>query len=267
MRVISFINGSLISQTASIYALYYAKQREVALDLVYIESKDDFAQVQRSSKSIEAVAQKLEVDIDFQHFQNGNAFLVAFLNKEIDMMFCSTRHDHSIFDRSFVQTLLKWNLPSDLAVVKVVNLGVAEKVDKIILPLRGSKLSIQKFSFFTLNTLAYDAKAEIYSVDKVTKNRLSKIDSEMIKTQLQKLLFALRHYVRLAKIMGFKFTIRHEFALLEDESIENHIVRKNFDLAIVGGHHDKSFFGNHPIDILFERPMINTIYFIPYKDL
>ncbi|MDB2405517.1 hypothetical protein N9W00_01105, partial [Arcobacteraceae bacterium] len=116
-------------------------------------------------------------------------------------------------------------------------------------------------------SLAYNAKSEIYSVDKISKIDFSKKTVEIIKQKLQKVVFNLRHYIRLGKMIDFKFAIRHDYAFVEGDKIQEHIANHGYDLIIMGGHHSKNFFWKHPVDILFEKPLTNTIYFIPYKDI
>ena len=269
MRIVSLINGSLIAQTAAVYALHYAKALGVMCSFVHIRDKDELLSVKQSAKELKREAEKLGVACELEYLETIEGFSEFVRLHDVDMVFCSTRHDHGLFDQSFVQKLLAQRLVSDMAVVKVVKLGAAQHVEKLILPIRQSKLSINKFSFFALISLAYQAKAELFSVDKISKKKLAFVDAATQKTALQKLVFALRHYMRVAKMSAFKFSVKHAFSLAEGDSVQNHIIRQNFDLAIVGGHHDRNyrrFFGLHPIDVLFDEPMINTIYFISSKD-
>ncbi|MBN2782993.1 MAG: hypothetical protein JXQ66_07125, partial [Campylobacterales bacterium] len=75
-------------------------------------------------------------------------------------------------------------------------------------------------------------------------------------------------YFRLSNMIDYKFTLKHHYALAEGANVLSHIAKHNYDLAIVGAHHEKRFFkASHPIDILFEKPIINTIYFIPGKGM
>lgn len=266
MVVISLINGSIISETTAIYALKYAKKLEYKYIVAHIQGNDSLEDVETSVQNITKLSKNNEIDSEFITFETLDDFSEFVAIKDVDMLFCSTRHKHTLFDKSFVKSLLKKNLRADLAVLKVVKLGVAQSVDKIILPIRDAKLSVRKFALFSSFSLIYDAKSEIYSVDRVTKRDLAKIDLIAQKKRLKEIVFNLRHYLKLSKLMNFKFSIKHDYALKESDVVLSHIAKHKYDLAIVGGHHDKSFFGQHPIDILFEKPIINTLYFIPHKD-
>lgn len=266
MRVISLINGSLISENSSVYALNYAKKLGATLDLIHIKGTDSLNEVRESVEDISAIAASLDVANEFIMFENFKEFKTYVQEKDIDIIFCSTRQNHSIFDKSFVQVLIRAQMTVDLAVVKIVKLSMQYSVDKIVLPIRNSKLSVKKFSFFTTFALAYDAKAEIYSIDKVSKGKMATIDVQQERNRLKEIIFNLRHYLRIEKLLDYKFSIKHDYALAEGDRVKAHIANHGYDLAIVGGHHDRSFFGQHPIDILFKNPMLNIIYFIPYKD-
>ena len=266
MRVVSLINGSLSSETSSIYALRYAKKLGCKFSLVYVQEEDYSKDLDKSFQNIKRSADFLEVDIELLVHENLRELKNFIKSKDVDMLFCSSRRDHSIFDRSFAQSVVKMDMEVDLAIVKVVKLFRANSVDSVILPIRNSKLSVKKFTLFYTLALAYDAKAEIYSIDKLSRRALAKVDSARIKSRLREVVFNLRHYFRIAALMKFKFNLKHEYALAEGEKIQTHIAQNGYDLAIVGAHHDTSFFGSHPIDVLFENPMINTIYFLPHKE-
>ncbi|WP_345993873.1 hypothetical protein [Sulfurimonas sp. HSL-1716] len=266
MRVISLINGSMISESSSIYALHYAKELGAVFELVHIKGQDSLDEVRKSAEDLSAAALASDVENEFLIFENFNEFRHYVAEKDIDIIFCSTRQNHSIFDRSFAQVLIRAKMKTDLAVVKIVKLSMQGSVDKLILPIRDFKLSVKKFSFFTTFALSYDSKAEIYSIDKVSKGKMATIDTQKEKSRLKEIIFHLRHYFRLAKMLDFKFSVKHDYALTEGDRVKAHIANHGYDLAIVGGHHDRGFFGQHPIDILFKKPMLNIIYFIPYKD-
>jgi hypothetical protein len=264
MRVISLINGSLISETSSVYSFYYAKQLRYTPLLVYIEGKDSLSDVKKSVKELKGIGEKLGLDVEFKTFENIGEFKKFVEKGDVDIVFASTRHNHTILDKSFIKTILNRKIEVDFAVVKVIKSGIADAVDKIILPIRDSKLSIRKFIFFSVLNLAYKSEGEVYSINKVSPFEF-KNSIKYIQKRTKEIFFNLRHYFRFAKIAGFNFSIKADIAIAEEGKVETHIAKHNFNLAIVGAHHSKIFFGKHPIDVLFEKPIINTIYFIPYK--
>ena len=266
MRVVSLINATMISETSSTYALYYAKSFSLKLSLVHIKDNDALPIVEKVFEDIKKLASSLGVEVDLLLFDTLDELKELIEEKNVDILFCSTKHNRSIFQESFAQKIIKMGLHVDLAIVKVVKLIGAQSVDKIVMPIRGSQLSVKKFTFFSTFVNAYNANAEIFSIDKISRREYATLDAKKVKIKLQKIMFNLRHYFRLTTIMKMKFSIKHHYALAEGDEVQSHIAKNGFDLAIVGGHHEKSFFFRHPIDILFEKPMINTLYFIPTKD-
>ncbi len=266
MRVISMINGSLSSETTSVYALHYAKKLSYRLSLIYIKEAVYSRDLDQSYAHIKHTAELLEVDTELLLFENLREFKEFVKSRNIDMLFCSSRHNHTIFEKSFAQSVVKMGLSVDIAILKIVKLHRANSVENIILPIRGSKLSVKKFTLFYTFALAYDAKAEIYSIDKLSKTELAKVESSDTTNRLKELIFAFRHYFRIAAAMDFRLQLKHDYTLAEGERVKTHIAQHGYDLAIVGAHHEKSLFGHHPIDILFETPIVNTLYFIPCEE-
>ncbi len=266
MRVLSLINGTLISETTSTYALYYAKNLGCQLSLVYIRDKEPLVMVEEVFNDIKSFASLLGVGVDLIIYDRFEELERLVFEENIDMLFCSTKNNRSLLDKSFAKKIIDAGLKVDLAIVKIVKIAIAADVEKIIMPIRGYQLSVNKFAFFASFVNAYNANAEIFSIDEIKRREIASLDAKKVKRKLQDTVFNLRHYFRLANIMGMKFSIKHNFALVEGEEVQSHIAKNSYDLAIVGGHHQKFSFRVHPIDTLFEEPVINTIYTIQSKD-
>jgi len=260
MRVISLINGSLISETAALYALYYAKLLNFHITFIHIESKDSLEEVNLSVNNLSLEAKFLGVENNFLVLKKVSQLKDFVKNKEVDIIFSSTRHNHSILDKSFVDKIISLKLKTDLAVLKIVKLGNI-KIDNIILPIRETRLSVKKFALATIFSLAYKSKLEIYSLDKLSTKKIANLTKEDRKRRLQEVLFDLKHYIKLLKLNNIHFSIKHDFSSSEGKKVTTHIAKNGYDLAIVGAHTD--FIFKHPIDVLFKNPMINTLYFIP----
>ena len=70
MRVVGLINGSLISETASVYAMRYAKMLGAKFDLVHVRGKDSFNDVKNSVEDLNALASSLNIESEFLTFEN-----------------------------------------------------------------------------------------------------------------------------------------------------------------------------------------------------
>ncbi len=266
MKVVTLVNGSLSSHTTAIYALYYAKQMGAGLEFVYLKEENNVDEVRNHIQDIKDLADSFEIDNEFVYFETLPLLKEYLEKKDISILFCSTKKNSSLYAESFVRKIVRFKIPLDMAVVKVVKVGRAHNIEKIVMPIRDSKLSVHKFNFFSTVSLAYEAKSEIYSVDKISRFRLSYQNNISLKEKLQNVIFNLRHYLQLAKSMEFRFAIKHDYAFVEGERVQEHIAKHRFDLIIIGGHYSRNIFKSHPIDVLFNRPMVNTIYFIPYKE-
>ncbi|MFA6137089.1 MAG: hypothetical protein WC667_03270 [Sulfurimonas sp.] len=266
MRVVSLINSNMICETSSIYALHYAKGFALKLSLVHIKENNKLQAIDKVFADIKKLASSLDVEVELIIYESLKELEQLVFDKNIDMLFCSTKYERPLFEQSFAKRVIKLGLRVDLAVVKVVKFTGAVGVDKIIMPIRGHQLSVKKFTFFSAFVNAYTAAAEIFSVDEIKKHPVAWLDAKAVKIKLQEVTFHLRHYFKLAVIMKMKFSLRHSYALIEGDEVQSHIAKNSFDLAIIGGHHKKNIFHHHPIEALFEKPMINTIYFIPFND-
>jgi len=266
MRVVSLINSTMISEISATYALYYAKSFSMGLSLVHIQEQYSSQSTKKIFLNIQKLAKSIGVEVDFIVCENLKELKRLVLSENIDIIFSSTKHNHSIFEYSFAKKIINMDMKVDLAIVKVVKSSGADNIDKIIMPIRGYQLSVKKFTFFSSLVNAYNSNAEIFSVDKINRKKAATLDTKKVKKKLQKVIFNLRYYFRLSSLMNIKFSIKHNYAFKEGDEVQSHIAKNSYDLAIVGGHHNKSLFKAHPIDILFKSPMINTIYFIPSRD-
>lgn len=264
MKVIAFINGSLISETTAIYALKYAKQINAALTLIHIEGSDSLEDVSLSVENLELLADELKVQQEYVSFASMHELKEFVTSHVVDMLFCSTRHNRGILDRSFIDALVAQHFKIDLAVLKIVKMANAKTLDSIIMPIRASRLSVKKFTLFSMLSLAYSAKVEIYSIDKQSRSFFS--SSKKVHQHFQELLFALRHYIKLLRASHIQFTIKYDLCHFEGDEVKSHIAQGNYDLAIIGAHTSGTMFRNHPIDTLFKNPLINTLYFLPAKE-
>ncbi|MBN2782704.1 MAG: hypothetical protein JXQ66_05640, partial [Campylobacterales bacterium] len=181
MRVVSLINDMMVSESSSFYALHYAKELGIKLSLVHVSETNQYEMVKKTYRNIKKIAIKLGVEIDLLIFDNLLKFKEFVKVENIDIIFCSTKYKHTILDRSFAKTILRMGLQVDLAIVKVVKLGVAQNVEKIIMPIRGHHLSVNKFTFFTTLIKGYKANSEIFSIDKITKSEMASLDAKKIK--------------------------------------------------------------------------------------
>jgi len=93
MKIISLVNGSLISHTTALYALYYAKQLGFNLSFIYIKDKEDMQDVENSIQDIQDLALSLKIENNFLTFDDLEQLKNHIETKDVDMLFCSTRQN------------------------------------------------------------------------------------------------------------------------------------------------------------------------------
>ncbi|MEA3353219.1 MAG: universal stress protein [Campylobacterota bacterium] len=272
MKVIAAVNGSVVSQMSAKYALEYANVLHYDLVLLYIKNKKDpMEDVNETFETLSLEGSKIGVNIETVILKGDphKAIKDYLLNTNADTLFCSTRRGKDYFTNSFSERLSKAKLPVNLAVVRVVHLAQNNSFESIILPIKESKLSVKKFTFFSVMAKAFDAKTEVYSITTMSKNKMVHIDIKKAKEMLAFINSNLRHYVQLSKILGFHLTIKHEFTLNEENTILEHIARSNHQLAIIGAKRlsfFSRFLGKEPIEKLLQNSSINTIAFYPQEE-
>ncbi len=272
MKVVAAINGSLVSEGSAFLALQYAKEQSLDLLLLHIKNdKDSLESVYSSSKEIKHAAIKEGVECDIVILEGSPRDVVPeYLNNlHVDAFFCSTRVRQRFFTNSFSERLIKMNLNTDIAVVRIVHMHNFKEVDGIVLPIKDAKLSVKKFTFVSTLALAFKSDVEILSLSMTTKNRLAKFDMRKLRERFAHINFELRHYKDLSKLIPFTLRIKHEFSDNETQSILHHIAHSECQLVVVGAKRFSffSFFrGEKPIETLLRQTSKNMIAYYPKED-
>ena len=265
MKVIAAINGTITAESMAFYALRYAKAQSFTLLLLHVENnKDDLDEVKASIERITTVA--LSEEIQVQHIilkKSSKKEIKDFLSSSnVDTIFCSTRKNKRFITDSFSQVLINMSLNIDIAVVRIVNISDIKDFNNMVLFIKEDKLSVKKFTFFATLASAYKAESEVYSVTRMSRYNLSRVDIHEARQRLEAINYNLRHYLKLANFMPFRVHIKHSFANNEAKSILTHIAKSDVQLAVVGAKRlsIKSFFSKEmPIEKLMREASINTI--------
>ena len=137
------------------------------------------------------------------------------------------------------------------------------------MPIKSSRVSIKKFTFFASMVRAYQARSEIYSVTVVNRWKWHNIDISATKERLEKINSKLFHYIKLFKLLNLHLRIKHAFTQNEAEQVLHHLSHHNFDLMVIGGKRLSTFsrfLGEKPIEKILRNSPINTIAFYPKKE-
>lgn len=269
MNVIAAINGQVTAEVSALYGLHFARNHGLPLVLLHVINPDDSIEaVEKSMANIEAVAGEYDVATERIMLEGRPAETVKrylFENKS-EILFSSTRYRQrkKFFNLAFSEKLTGMILPVDLAVVRVVHVHSTLSTERIVLPIKEDRMSVEKFTFFASMARAYNASGEIYSVTVTSQKGKARMELGDTKRILQKIDDRLSHYVYLAKLMNIPLRLKHSIAINEIDQVLHHLSHNDFHLMIVGGERlsaYSSFTKPKPIERLQRYTPVNTIAF------
>ena len=269
MKVIAAINGQVTSEVAALYGLHFARIHGLPLVLLHVVNPDDsIDSVEKSMANIEEVAAEYEMATERVVLEGSPAETVKrylFENKS-EILFCSTRYRQrkKFFNLSFSEKLRSMSLPVDLAEVRVVHVHSTLSTERIVLPIKENRMSVEKFTFFVSMAKAYKAGGEIYSVTVTSKKRRASLNLGDTRRILQKIDDRLSHYIYLARLMNIPLRLKHSITLNEINQVLHHLSHNDFQLMIVGGERLSAyapFAKPKPIERLQRYTPVNTIAF------
>jgi nucleotide-binding universal stress UspA family protein len=269
MKVIAAVNGQVTSEVSALYGLHYARLFESPLTLLHVVNPDDSMEaVEKSMGNIEESARKNDVLTEKVILEGKPAQAVKrYLHEnKAEILFCSTRYRlrKKRFNLSFSEKLTSMVLPVDLAVVRVVHVHSTMSTERIVMPIKEDRVSVEKFTFFASMARAYNASGEIYSVTVTSRKRKARLNLGDTRRILQKIDDRLSHYTQLANLMDFPLRLKHSITLNEVDQVLHHLSHKDFHLMIVGGARLSayaSFAKAKPIERLLRYTPVNSIAF------
>ena len=269
MNVIAAINGQVTSEVAALYGLHFARLHGLPLVLLHVENPDDSIEsVEKSMTNIEEVAGGYEMATERVMLQGPPAEAVKhyLFENRAETLFCSTRYRErkKFFNLSFSEKLKGMSLPVDLAEVRVVHVHSTLSTERIVLPIKEDRMSVEKFTFFASMAKAYNASGEIYSVTVTSRKKRARLDLGDTNRMLQKVDDRLSHYEQLAKLMDIPLRLKHSIAVNEIDQVLHHLSHNDFHLMIVGGERLSAyptFTRPKPIERLQRCTPVNTIAF------
>jgi len=270
MNVIAAINGQVTSEVAALYGLHFARLHGWPLLLLHVVNPDDSLEaVEKSMASIEETAAVYEMTTERVMLEGSPVEAVKryLIENKAEILFCSTRYRQrkKFFNLSFSEKLRSISLPVDLAEVRVVHINSTLSTEKVVLPIKEDRMSVEKFTFFASMAKAYKAGGEIYSVTVTNRKKRARLDLGDTKRMLQKIDDRLSHYEQLAGLMDIPLRLKHAIALNEIDQVLHHLSHNDFHLMIVGGER----LSNYPYPLARAKPLerlqrstpVNTIAF------
>jgi len=269
MNVIAAINGQVTAEVSAFYGLHFARINGLPLVLLHVTNPDDSIEaVEKSMANIEEVAGEYAMETERVILGGRPAETVKryLIENKSEILFCSTRYRQrkKFFNLSFSEKLTGMALHTDLAVVRVVHVYSTLSTERIVLPIKEARISVEKFAFFASMAKAYEASGEIYSVTVTSKKRRVSMGLGATKRILQKIDDRLSHYLHLAKLMDIPLRLKHSIAINEIDQVLHHLSHNDVHLMIVGGERLSaytSFAKPKPIERLQRCTPVNTIAF------
>lgn len=134
MRVVSMINGSLLSESASFYALTYARAVQLPFTALFVDNgKESKEAVEQSVEALQEFAEANNVRFEFVQLQGEVVPQLQHFCQlyAVDTLFCATRQKSSL--RSFSEQIVKSEIETDIAVVKVKNISHVRSSSRLML--------------------------------------------------------------------------------------------------------------------------------------
>ena len=269
MNVIAAINGQVTSEVAAMYGLHFARIHGLPLVLLHVINPGDTIEaVEKSMTSIEEISDQYDMATERVMLEGPPAETVKqyLMKNKSEILFCSTRfrQHKKFFNLSFSEKLRRMSLPVDLAEVRVVHIHSTLSTERIVLPIKEDRISVEKFTFFASMAKAYNASGEIYSVTVTGRKKRATLDLGDTKRILQKIDDRLSHYEHLAELMDIPLRLKHSIALNEIDQVLHHLSHNDFHLMIVGGERLSAYSTltrSKPIERLQRCTPVNTIAF------
>ena len=269
MNVIAAVNGQITSEVAALYGLHFARLQAMPLVLLHVLNPNDSREVvEKSMTNIERVAAQYDLETERIMLEGSPIEAVRrYLSEnKSEILFCSTRYrqHRRFFNLSFSEKLRSMSLPVDLAEVRVVHVHSTLATERVILPIKADRMSVEKFTFFASMAKAYNAAGEIYSVTVTSRRKRARLGLGKMKRMLQKIDDRLSHYMVLAELMGIPLRLKHAVALNEMNQVLHHLAHNDFHLMIVGGQRLSAYSAmsrTKPLERLQRSTPVNTIAF------
>lgn len=273
MKVVAAVNGMLTAEAAAMYALAYAKVNGFTLVLFHVRNPSDaMSDVRHSIESIRETAEAEGVEVEEEIYDLGGvASLINYIHaNHVDMVFCSTRARRRFLSASFSDRLVKAAPRVDIAVVRVVHVNTTVSPESLILPIKETRLSVQKFTFFSTMVKAYEAEGTLLSINILNRRSLARFTIHRTKQFFKGLNRRLSHYTKLSELMGLKIRLKHVLGESERHELLNYLGSGEYDLMIIGGQR-LSFFskvlGERPIEQILRETSVNTIAYYAKDDM
>ena len=134
MRIVSLINGSLLSESASQLALNYAGSVQLPFTALFIDNGNESIERVRETVSVlQAQAEALQIEFEFVQLEGDVIEQLQHYCQlyAVETLFCATRQNSKL--RSFSEKIIHAKIETNIAVVKIKNVAHSQQPQRLLL--------------------------------------------------------------------------------------------------------------------------------------
>jgi len=255
MRVVSMINGSLLSETASFYAISYAKSVGLPYSALFVDNgKESNERVQASVKVLHDLCEAQDVEFEFVRLEGDVVEQLQHFCQlyAVDTLFCATRQNSKL--RSFSEHIVHSKIETDIAVVKVKNVARVRGAKRFMLI---SKEQINPHAFVLWLGLlkVNDGYGRIYLASEKGFAKAS------TKSGLK---YIAAPYVQLASLSGVSsdnIEVVNAITPMTPDDLMRYVVEHNIDLMMIRS----GVYSAAQLNQIGDHSSVNSIAFYPWR--
>lgn len=252
MRVVSLMNGSLLSEAASVYAISYAKSIDLPLTFLFVDNGlESIEKFQSSLTTLKEIAEASHVPFETVILK-GN--VIEQLNHfaqlySIDTVFCATRkHSNS---HSFSEKIVRSGIETAIAVVKVKNVSQVRSFHRVLLA-AGETVNPHCYLLWIGLVSANQALGKLYLQNSRTVKKASS------KSGLK---YEAAPFVQLAGMLKQQVEVVQVLQPINPTLMESYLIENDMDLVV----YNAVSYSKKTLNQVTDQSSINSILFYPWK--
>lgn len=252
MQVVSLVNGSLLSEAASFYAIAYAKAVQLPLTFLFVDNgAESIEKFQSSLATLEEVAEANQVSFETAILKGGVVDQLKHFAQlySIDTVFCATRRQSNA--HSFSEKIIRSGIETDIAVVKVKNVSQVRSFHRVLFA-AGESINPHCYLLWLGLLSTNQALGKLY----LQNNRTLKKASS--KSGLK---YAAAPFVQIAGMLHQTIEVVQALQPVTPASMNNYLIENDLDLAIFNTSSHSQKILNQVTDL----SGTNSILFYPWK--
>ncbi|MBO1925078.1 universal stress protein [Thiomicrorhabdus sp. 6S3-12] len=255
MRVVSMINGSLLSEAASFYAFTYAQAVQLPFTALFVDNgRESEERVQQSVNALQELANANEVEFEFVRLEGEVVPQLQHYCQlyAVDTLFCATRRESRL--RSFSENIVASGIETDIAVVKVKNVSHVRSAKRLML-VSSEYINPHVYAMWLGLLKVNEGSGRIYlSAEKAFAKASTKSG----------LKYQAAPFMQIATLSGIsadKLEVINALKPMDPEALLRYMVENNIDLVVFRS-------GVYPaatLNRIGDHSSVNSITFYPWK--